>query len=183
MQPITPATAYDPVTIRYHWLTVVLIALLWIGGQTIDLFPKGPLRVDAQSVHILLGCVLAIVIVARILWRVTRGVRLAEADPGVLAYVSHGARWGLYLLILAAVGFGLYALTQRSMSFFNLFALPSLANVSRREFHDVIENHELAANLTVILALLHASAALVHHYVLRDTVLARMIPRLARRSP
>ena len=183
MQSITPdATAYDPVTIRFHWLTVALIALLWIGGETIDFWPRGPLRVDAQSVHIVLGIALAVVIVARIVWRATRGLRLADADKGILAILSQGARWGLYLLILAAVGFGLYAISQRSMSFFNLFPLPALADVSRGEFHDIIENHELAANLTVILALLHASAALVHHYVLRDAVLARMIPRLARRA-
>jgi cytochrome b561 len=181
MQRVTPdATAYDPVTIRYHWMTVVLIALLWIGGETFDFFPRGVLRIDAQSVHIVLGIVLAAVMVARIVWRAARGVRLAEADRGMWAVLSRGARWALYLLILAALGFGLYAVSQRSMSFFGLFPLPALANVSRRDFHEIIENHELFANLTVILALLHAGAALVHHYILRDTVLARMIPRLGR---
>src|SRR6185312_14736376 len=120
MQPITPdATAYDPVTIRYHWITVVLIALLWAIGQTIDFWPRGALRTDAQAAHIVLGILLVGVIAARIVWRATRGVRLAEADKGVLALLSHGARWGLYLLILATVGFGLYAISQRSFSFFN----------------------------------------------------------------
>lgn len=182
MQRVTAdAAAYDAVTIRYHWITVALIALLWIGGETVDFWPRGPLRIDAQSVHIVLGMSLVAVIVARIGWRMSRGLHLPEAGKGVLALLSRAARWGLYLLILATLGFGLYALTQRSMNFFNLVPLPSLANVARAEFHEIIENHELAANLTIVLALLHAGAALVHHYVLRDGVLARMIPHLSRR--
>ncbi|MBV9043746.1 MAG: cytochrome b/b6 domain-containing protein, partial [Alphaproteobacteria bacterium] len=125
---------------------------------------------------------LAVVTLARIAWRATRGVRLEEADKGFLAWLSRGARRGLYGLILAAVGLGLYAVSYRNLNFFNLFRLPTLGTATRPEMRDMMENHALAANLVVILALLHASAALVHHYVLRDTVLARMIPRLARRQ-
>ena len=36
--------------------------------------------------------------------------------------------------------------------------------------------HELAANTIVILAAIHAAAALVHHYLWRDGVLRRMLP-------
>jgi cytochrome b561 len=35
---------YDPVTITLHWISVVLIGLLWAIGQTIDFAPSGTLR-------------------------------------------------------------------------------------------------------------------------------------------
>jgi cytochrome b561 len=40
--------------------------------------------------------------------------------------------------------------------------------------------HELAANALVILAAFHAAAALVHHWILRDRTLVRMLPRVRR---
>jgi cytochrome b561 len=36
--------------------------------------------------------------------------------------------------------------------------------------------HEILANTLVILAALHAVAALIHHWVLRDRTLIRMLP-------
>jgi cytochrome b561 len=36
--------------------------------------------------------------------------------------------------------------------------------------------HELLANALLILAGLHACAALIHHYVFRDRTLVRMLP-------
>jgi cytochrome b561 len=38
------------------------------------------------------------------------------------------------------------------------------------------ETHEVLANTLIILAALHAAAALVHHWVLRDRTLVRMLP-------
>ena len=40
--------------------------------------------------------------------------------------------------------------------------------------------HELLANALIILALLHAAAALAHHWFLRDRTLRRMLPGVAR---
>ena len=40
--------------------------------------------------------------------------------------------------------------------------------------------HELAANAILIVAGLHAAAALFHHYILRDATLRRMLPWAAR---
>jgi cytochrome b561 len=36
--------------------------------------------------------------------------------------------------------------------------------------------HALAANTVVIIAGVHAAAALFHHYILRDATLRRMLP-------
>jgi cytochrome b561 len=41
----------------------------------------------------------------------------------------------------------------------------------------VKEIHEVTAHALIVLAALHAAAALVHHWVLRDRTLVRMLPR------
>jgi len=43
--------------------------------------------------------------------------------------------------------------------------------------HSAKEIHEWLANGLIVLAALHASAALAHHFRLRDGVLKRMLPR------
>ena len=54
----------------------------------------------------------------------------------------------------------------------------------RKEARHLLSNrvttwHAIAANTILILAGLHASAALAHHYLLRDGTLVRMLPRRA----
>ncbi len=84
MQPVSPAAMrYDTETIAFHWLTALLVAGQWLGAQVIDWFPRGPLRVDARSVHIIGGAMLAALLLARIAWRATQGRRQpGEYDDG-----------------------------------------------------------------------------------------------------
>ncbi len=84
---------YDKVTIRLHWATAVLVSVLWLMGRTIGFMPRGPLRIDMWSVHILLGVALACVLVARIIWRATNGRKLPSAGSSafeLLARAVHG---------------------------------------------------------------------------------------------
>ena len=64
-----PSLYYDRRTVVLHWITAALVVALWLLGQTIDWFPKGTPRVFARSTHISLGVALALVLVARVSWR------------------------------------------------------------------------------------------------------------------
>ena len=179
MQPVSPAaTVYDSRTIWFHWLTAVLVAGQWIGAKTIDFWPKGALQTDAISAHITFGVVLGLLVLARILWRVTGGRRLPNPDTRLLQLLATAVHWLLYLLILTVVGLGLAMLSQRSLSYFNLFMLPSLASGTRAAFRAYHGNHGLLANAILFVAGFHAAAALMHRYLWHDGVLTRMIPGL-----
>ena len=126
MQPVSnDARRYDMTTILFHWATAVLVVTQWLGAQTIDWFPRGPLRVDARSVHITVGVTLAVLLAARLLWRVTRGRRLPLADHGALNLVVKGTHWGLYALLASMVLAGLFLTWTRGDSIFNLFSIPA----------------------------------------------------------
>src|SRR5215213_10369807 len=80
MQPVSPAaTRYDTTTILFHWLTALLVATQWLGAQIIDWFPRGPLRVDAQAVHITCGVALGAILLLRIVWSRSYGRQLPPA--------------------------------------------------------------------------------------------------------
>src|SRR2546421_5613837 len=94
---------YDPRTIRLHWVTAVLMTLLWGIAQIIDLFPKGAPKVAARSVHITLGVVLGVVLLLRIRWRRRSGIRLPPANPGILGYSAKAVHFALYAGLAGAI--------------------------------------------------------------------------------
>jgi len=89
MQPVTTGVRrYDPATMFLHWATALLVVTQWVGAQTIDLFPGGPLRVDARSVHITVGVLLVAMVLVGMFLAWTRGdsifnlVSIPAFDPG-----------------------------------------------------------------------------------------------------
>ena len=177
MQPVSEASNhYDLRTIVFHWATAVLVVLQFVVAWTIDAFPSGPLRVDARSVHITLGTLLAMLLIGRLWWRATGGRRLPAADAGVAHVVAKGTHWSLYLLLLAMVSVGLFLTWVRGDSLFNAFSIPSFDPGNKALRHDTQEVHAAIGWVILALAGLHATAALVHRYLWRDGVLARMLP-------
>jgi cytochrome b561 len=168
---------YDSMTIWLHWATVGLIVALWVIGQTGDWFPRGPIRKDVWSVHVLLGFAAGFVLVARLVWRAQFGRALPPADTGALQMIARVTHIGLYLLLAIAIALGLTDALYRGFSLFDMWPLPQIGTGDTEMRHSINEWHELAANSLVIAALFHGAAALVHHYVWRDHLLERMRPQ------
>jgi cytochrome b561 len=171
------SSAYDRRTIALHWLTAVLVISLWLLGQTIDWFPKGNPRAIARSSHIALGVGLAFVLVRRILWRASDGVRLAPGSSRAIDTIAALTHKGLYLLLVGTVVLGIANVWVRGDTMFMLLKIPAFdpGNTSLRE--SVEELHSWSANFLLIVAGLHAAAGLLHHFVLKDDILRRMLPR------
>jgi cytochrome b561 len=177
MQPIDAnATRYDRRTIAFHWLTAFLVAFQWGGAQMIDWFPRGLPRIEARSVHIVTGVALAVIIVVRLVWRLTRGRRLPPAGEGVVQHASHAVHWAMYLLLGAMSIVGVSLAWVRGDSLFGLLTIPAFDPGNRALVHSVQEIHETVGWIILTVAGLHAAAALVHHFVLKDGVLLRMSP-------
>lgn len=166
---------YDQTTILLHWTTAALVVVLWIMGQTGDLIPKGPMRTGAWSLHVVLGFILAFLLIGRIIWRSTAGRRLPPADAGVLQFLNDAMHYTLYALLVAVVVLGVVNAFVRGSSLFGIASLPQLGDPALKK--PITEWHGLGANLVLALALLHAAAALAHHYILKDDVLLRMLPK------
>jgi cytochrome b561 len=167
---------YDPLTITLHWLTFLLVALLWLSAQVIDVFPRDGGRVEARSVHILLGVTLLGVLLVRLGWRKTPwgGRRPPRRGPGDLAAL------GLQVLMLLLLGgtilLGLFNAAVHGAAVFTWVKLPPLAP-GYPDLPDMVTGwHGFGANLILAVVGVHAAAALGHHYVLRDCTLRRMLP-------
>jgi cytochrome b561 len=168
---------YDVRTIRLHWLTAVLVVALWGIAQVIDDFPVGMPRIGARSTHILLGVALTIVVAMRIRWRVQGGRRLPPLGPPALATIARAAHWALYAGLVTVLLLGLSNAWTRGDTLFRLLTIPKLLPGLPQLKPTIEQMHKYFANGLMILVLLHAAAALYHHYRLKDEVLRRMLGR------
>ena len=184
-ESLTPAANtlkpyYDKLTITLHWATALIVIFLFASSQIWDQLERGTYwRKTLQSLHISFGITLVAIMLIRIIWRATAGRKLPPASSSaVLHSLAKLTHWALYLLLIAQMTLGfLFRWAQgEPFMFFGLFSVPDVFGVDpllRRTFGTL---HFYTAWTIIILAGLHACAALFHHYVLRDGTLRRMIP-------
>ncbi len=170
---------YDDNTILLHWLTAALIVALWLSGQLIDAFGSGTPAMYMRSLHITMGAALTVVLTVRVIWRLASGRSLPDADAGLLHVIARITHYALYLVAGTTVLLGLLTAWMRGDTIWGLFAVPAYDPANAKSLgREMLGYHSLLANLILILAGLHAAAALFHHFVLRDGVLRRMLPWL-----
>ena len=147
---------YDPTTIWLHWTTFGLIVVLWAIGQTADLLPRGSFRAPAWSIYVGLGRV------------------VAPAGTNLLYSVAKATHYVLYVLLAAVVVSGIVNASYRGFNLFGMWSVPQFGTGDAAIRHSINEWHGLAANLMILVAFIHAMAALVHQYVWRDHLIDRM---------
>lgn len=170
-------TTYDGVAIALHWLTAFLVFANFALSQIWDWFPK-PTRGLMENTHMSFGVLLTAVIFARILWRLIPGHQICSLEIGWVRLASKCAHYILYLLLIgeSVLGFMFRWGAGRPMAFFGAGIPPLIAKMPKPVTHQLREFHEWIGWAIIIIALLHALAALYHHYVLKDRVLERMLP-------
>ena len=177
---------YDGLEMTFHWLTALLVVALFLLAETWDFAARGsPLRHFMQDLHVSLGLFLAAVLLGRIAWRIGPGRRVPPATTGWVEIASQVVHYALYALLASAVALGfLYRWANHDpLSFFGLFTVPAPVDFSKDQRHLIGEAHNYVAITIMVLAGVHAAAALFHHFWMRDDVLWRMLPGLqARRA-
>jgi cytochrome b561 len=167
-----------------HWFSVLLVGVAWVLGTVCEDLPRGSARALGEQVHVSAGELIAILLIIRVGWRLFDPPPPPEPTPlgsvgDVAAKIVHLA---LYALLAAVVAFGV--VTQfadgDSLSLLGIVDIASPWIKNKGFAHDMKEIHEAMANGLIILATIHASSALVHHFVFRDRTLSRMSPRLSK---
>lgn len=174
------ADGYGAIAQLLHWLTVALVAIAWTLGTFDDVLPKGAARAAGLFVHISAGMTILVALLARVLWRM--------ADPPPRSAPTMLGAWGeaagrlmhyaLYAMLVAVAVAGIVLQFARgnTLPVFGVVEIPSPWLADRRYARSLKEVHEVLANALIVLAAFHAAAALVHHWLLRDRTLVRMLP-------
>ncbi|KUM28553.1 cytochrome B [Mesorhizobium loti] len=173
--------AYTSAQKFLHWALFALVLLLYALTYGEDLLPRGDPTVDAiWRLHISFGLLLAALVFWRLVLRGMRGApRLPAEMSGLERTTAKVGHFILYALLVAIPVLGILLTWFRgdALSFFGLFTLPAPFAPDRATARTIRELHELCANGILIVAGIHALAALYHHFIRRDTILTRMLPR------
>ncbi|TPQ25714.1 cytochrome B [Bradyrhizobium guangdongense] len=170
---------YGAVAMTLHWAVVILVFCAWLTGQFGDVLPRGPQREAGEFIHIFLGLAILALVAARLFWRLADPP--PPEDPAIGRWSERAARaihYMMYALLVAApiAGIALQFARGHALPVFGLFEIASPWVADRSFARNVKEVHETLANALLLLVGLHAAAALVHHYVLHDRTLTRMLP-------
>lgn len=161
-----------------HWLVAVLMLTVIFAAAGFAFVDPAD-RAGAIPVHVSIGLIAVLLTLSRLAWR--RVSPPPQVPIGTPAWMRLGASLGhflLYALILlqGAVGIWMAALSPVDIRFFNGFNLSALAPASADSLVYLRQIHFAGACLLTVALAGHVTAALWHHFKLRDDVLIRMLP-------
>ncbi|MDR6114474.1 MULTISPECIES: cytochrome b [unclassified Sphingomonas] len=171
--PVAATARYSHVAIAFHWaIAVLVVANLAIGLLHESLLP------GTIPLHKAIGLTVLALTVGRILWRLGhRPPPLPAEVPAWARGSAHALHMTLYALMIVmpvsgwAMGSGRDV--PRPVSWFGLFNVPPLP-IGKAAAGLGHEAHEILGWAMLALVAIHVAAALRHHYLLRDGLLARM---------
>jgi cytochrome b561 len=171
---------YGPVARAVHW-AVAALAVIVVGlGWALVGAPRGG---DSRELLLLLhrsvGLLILILMVFRIVWRLTHppppfpaGFPKLEAAA---AYADHALLYVLFL-VMPLSGLLNAFFSGHSVSFFGLFAIPPLIPENPLLAKIAIAIHLASQFVVYALVAIHVAAALTHRFVRRNRILDRMLP-------
>lgn len=173
------ADRYGSLTMGLHWIMLILFVAVYATIELRGIFPKGSDPREAmKSLHFMLGLSVFVLVWIRLASRATGPTPRIKPEPpawqNTSAKLMHVA---LYVLMIGMplAGWLLLSAEGKPVPFFGL-ELPALIGKSKDMAGLLKEIHEVGGTAGYYLIGLHASAALFHHYFVRDNTLQRMLP-------
>ena len=172
------ATRWGSVAKLLHWTMAVGILATGVLGWWMVGLETSMAKIKVFALHKSIGLTLLALFLLRLLWRaVDRAPRELPAPrwQQSAARAVHGV---LYLLIavLPLSGWLFNSLSGYPLQWFKLLNLPALSGKHPGFAPFMREVHEYLFWTLLLVLVMHAGAALKHHWVDRDDVLRRMWP-------
>ncbi len=184
MKPMSvekPGSSYTGIAIGLHWLIAVAIVGSFSLGLYMADLPLSPQKLKLYSWHKWVGVSIFLFVLLRLGWRLTH--RPPAMPPGMPAWQVKAAAAThvlLYVLMFAVPLSGWLMSSAKGFQtvWFGVLPLPDLLD-KNKELGDLLQQVHMLLNFSMAaLVVAHLGAALKHHFLDRDDMLARMIPFL-----
>lgn len=175
------ASTFGKITIIVHWLSAfIVVGQFGFGLYMLSLDYYDPNYQVLPHYHKSIGILFTILLVARIIWS------LCNPSPNPLTGVKNWehrvARMVqilmlTLLIIVVMLGYLISTAAGDPISVFNWFEVPATITSIENQEDWAGEWHYWFALSVIVLASLHALAAIKHHFVDKDKTLLRMLGR------
>lgn len=170
---------YGAISKILHWaIALLIIGLIWLGWYMVDLTYYDRWYYDSLMAHKALGMVVLTLALIQILWTVYS--RSPDYVPNlkpwerIAAKIVHLTLFGV-MFAIPATGYLISTSANDPVSIFGWFEIPAIFPVDEGTRDLAIELHFYLAYGAACVVVVHALAALKHHFVDRDDTLRRML--------
>ena len=160
-----------------HWLIFLLVAGMLMGGFSLSYLPSNEFKSFVISIHKSTGFIVFLLMIARLSWRLYSPPPRDLGESLVLNYAAHVLHIVLYILLFLQplVGILMSQTYGYPVSVFGIFELPQIIWKSQPLANFFSRVHTVIGVLLTISIVIHAGAALKHHYIDRNRILIRML--------
>jgi cytochrome b561 len=176
---------YTSVAIALHWIIALAIFGTFALGVYMHELPLSPTKLKLYSYHKWIGVTIFALVLLRLAWRLAH--KPPAPPPSMPAWQHRAASAAhalLYLLTLAIPlsGWLMSSASGFQVVYLGVLPIPDLLPKDKALAEQLKDLHESLNFLMLAVVVLHVAAALKHHLVDRDDVLARMAPVFKPRS-
>jgi len=162
-----------------HWTVATLVLLQIVLGWAAVAWHLSPTKLDLFVLHKSTGMLILLLMFVRLFWRwanVTPVLPLSM--PPWECVAAHASHVILYLLLFLAplTGWIINSAANIPFRMFWLIPIPAVAAPDKALADSAARIHLGIFVVLALVLIVHVAAALRHHYVVRDSVLARMLP-------
>lgn len=175
-QENTVGAGYSKISIGLHWFMLLLLAVVYALIELREFYPRGSeIRETFKAWHFTMGLLVFGLVWIRLVARLrTSRPPQPRSAADWLAAAMHLALYVL-MVLMPVIGWMVLSASGKPIPFFAI-DLPALIPKNKALGEQLKEVHELVGVAGYWLVGLHASAALFHHYLLKDGTLRRMLP-------
>lgn len=175
------AERWGSVSIALHWLTALLILGLATVGLIMTELPSSPFKMQVYALHKSFGLTVLALALLRLLWRLLAGSPDDLPGSRLQTMAAKAVHLALYVLlfVMPLSGWLFNSAAGFPLRWFGIVTLPKLFTGYNPDLkHLAHEIHETGFYILAALLLVHAGAALFHHYIKRDNTLKRMTGKM-----
>lgn len=169
---------YTTTAILLHWLMALMIFVVFPLGLYMHDLKLSPAKLQLYSYHKWAGITLLLLAILRVLWRLTHRppALLMPRWQQTASSLVHTLLYLLFLLIPVS-GWLMSSAKGVQTVWFGVLPLPDLVSKDKELGYMFGFLHASLNYVLLVLVTLHIAAALKHHWIDRDRLLSRMLPR------
>ncbi len=172
---------YGYISIFLHWICAFsIIGLFGLGYYMVDLGYYHQWYTSAPKLHKSIGIALFALMLVRLIWR-SKQVQPNHLDSHTIleqkaGKLTHTLLYWLVFIIMIT-GYLISTADGRGIEVFELITIPAIDSIIENQEDIAGVIHKWLAYLLIATVLLHALAALKHHFIDKDNTLNRIIGR------
>ena len=178
----TPFTQYTTIAKIFHWLITTVILGLFIIGFTMTEMELSPEKLQYFSWHKWAGVFVFLLTIGRLTWRFFHPApSLPEQMDKRIKLLAHLGHFALYALCLVIPLSGWLMSSAKGVQtvWLGLWPIPDLLSRDKLLGNQLQELHEALNWVFIAVICTHILAALKHHFIDKDKILVRMLPKFS----